>query len=204
MAPVIGLPDEQAVRWFLEKTRISVIFSSSAVTATIFPRHLRGVIAEHAPASDLGVAPPEALGAVCRQALEHGDCVIFARDKLVRRVKAGEQPRKRPPLLKAWAGAPGVAEGATSGEALVEGLKTAALLYDPKPPPVSEPPTPYQVLGLQPGASLMEVRRARRSRMVEYHPDKVAALGPKIRELAEVESRRINWAGAMLEKGHVK
>ena len=30
--------------------------------------------------------------------------------------------------------------------------------------------------------------------MMEYHPDRVAALGPKLRELAESESKKINAA----------
>jgi DnaJ-domain-containing protein 1 len=36
--------------------------------------------------------------------------------------------------------------------------------------------------------------------MQEYHPDKVAALGTKIRELSEQESKKINAAYELLLK----
>jgi len=44
---------------------------------------------------------------------------------------------------------------------------------------------PYQVLGVKPGASADEIRAAYRHAAQAYHPDKVAHLGPELRELAQ-------------------
>ncbi len=39
-----------------------------------------------------------------------------------------------------------------------------------------------------------EIRKAYQHRIAEYHPDKVAALGAELRELAERKSKEINLA----------
>jgi DnaJ-like protein len=53
----------------------------------------------------------------------------------------------------------------------------------------------YEILGLQPGRkTLTEVRKAFRSRMSEYHPDKVAHLGVALRELTSRKAVEINLA----------
>ena len=43
---------------------------------------------------------------------------------------------------------------------------------------------------------------AYRARMSEYHPDKVASLGPDIRALAEQKAKEINAAYAEATAGH--
>ena len=43
-------------------------------------------------------------------------------------------------------------------------------------------------------ASEQEIKEAYRNKMKEYHPDKVANLGAKLRNLAEEESKEINRA----------
>lgn len=68
------------------------------------------------------------------------------------------------------------------------------------PPPPSEPETGgaaahwAEVLGVSPDASAEEIRRAYQQRIGEYHPDKVATLGPEMRDLAERKSQAINVA----------
>ncbi len=52
----------------------------------------------------------------------------------------------------------------------------------------------YRILGIQPGATIEEVKAAYRRRMQEYHPDKVASLGKELRDLAEEKSKEINKA----------
>lgn len=49
--------------------------------------------------------------------------------------------------------------------------------------------TPWEIL-----------EKTRRRLIQQYHPDKVAALGPKLRALAEVEGKRINIAFDLLRK----
>lgn len=51
-----------------------------------------------------------------------------------------------------------------------------------------------EVLGLTGQPSPAELKSAFRKRMSEYHPDKVSTLGPKIKALAEQESKEINRA----------
>ncbi|HOC44105.1 MAG TPA: J domain-containing protein [Thermoanaerobaculales bacterium] len=53
---------------------------------------------------------------------------------------------------------------------------------------------PYDILGVGRDTSYEEARAAYRKRIQEYHPDRVAALGTKLRETAEEETKRINWA----------
>jgi DnaJ-domain-containing protein 1 len=58
-------------------------------------------------------------------------------------------------------------------------------------PPEAPPPSPWEVLGVMPGAPLAEVKRAYLALVAQYHPDKVAQLGPKLQALAQEETRRI-------------
>jgi DnaJ-domain-containing protein 1 len=52
----------------------------------------------------------------------------------------------------------------------------------------------YQVLEVSQGASIDEIRGAYRKKMMQYHPDRVEALGPEFKRLAESRTREINQA----------
>jgi hypothetical protein len=82
-------------------------------------------------------------------------------------------------------------------------------IYDPlseqaPPPPKSGPPpsprtnltldAALSILGLTREATLPQIKQAYRDRIREYHPDKVAHLGPELRQLAEQKSKEINAA----------
>jgi len=54
--------------------------------------------------------------------------------------------------------------------------------------------SPYEVLGVLPGATEEELRSAYRLKASQNHPDKVAELDPEIRELAERRMKAINTA----------
>ena len=60
--------------------------------------------------------------------------------------------------------------------------------------PVSAEAAHARVLGLQGKVTLSDIKRHYRERMLEYHPDRVASLGPKLRELADNETKKINAA----------
>ena len=56
-------------------------------------------------------------------------------------------------------------------------------------------PMPWDsVLGVLDSASVEEIRKAHKVLMSQYHPDKVASLGPDLRALAERKSKEINIA----------
>ena len=55
-------------------------------------------------------------------------------------------------------------------------------------------PDPYAVLGVPRSASAEEIRDAYRARMREYHPDKVAHLGPDLQQLAHRKTLEIQRA----------
>ena len=58
---------------------------------------------------------------------------------------------------------------------------------------------PYEILGVSRNASKQEIKKAWLKKVSEYHPDKVASLGEKLRKLAEIETKKINWAWEQLK-----
>ncbi|HEX8702004.1 MAG TPA: J domain-containing protein [Myxococcaceae bacterium] len=74
---------------------------------------------------------------------------------------------------------------------------------EPEPPPAASRPassSPWEVLGVAPGTPLPEVKRAYLALITQYHPDKVAQLGPKLQALAAEETRRLNQAWSQLRQ----
>ncbi len=59
---------------------------------------------------------------------------------------------------------------------------------------------PYQTLGIPTSSSRETIRSAYRSRMSEYHPDKVAHLGEELQELAHRKVLEIQEAYQQLTK----
>ena len=61
----------------------------------------------------------------------------------------------------------------------------------------------YEVLSVAPTSSTQEIRHAYKTLISQYHPDKVASLGPELRELCERKTKEINVAykRAMAERG---
>ena len=64
----------------------------------------------------------------------------------------------------------------------------------PPTEPVSDEVLHARILGLRGRVTFADIKRHYRERMMEYHPDRVAALGPKLREVAEQETKKINAA----------
>jgi len=58
----------------------------------------------------------------------------------------------------------------------------------------------YAVLGLEPGASEEEIKKAYRKLSMQYHPDKVRHLGDEFRKVAEEKMKEINIAYDFFKK----
>jgi hypothetical protein len=73
---------------------------------------------------------------------------------------------------------------------------------EPEPPAAARPApsSPWEVLGVAPGTPLSEVKRAYLDLITQYHPDKVAQLGPKLQALAAEETRKLNQAWSELRQ----
>jgi hypothetical protein len=62
----------------------------------------------------------------------------------------------------------------------------------------------FNILGLSSNSSSDEIVAAYRQKIKEYHPDKVANLGEKLKKLADSEAKKLNVAYAMLkDNGYV-
>ena len=58
----------------------------------------------------------------------------------------------------------------------------------------------YAVLGLNPDATMNDVKSAYQALVQQYHPDRVADLGPELQEVAERKTKELNAAYGMLKK----
>ena len=63
----------------------------------------------------------------------------------------------------------------------------------------NRPQDPYEVLGVQPGCSKEEIRRAYTQLAAQYHPDKVAHLGDELQKVAEQRFKEIEAAYRQLK-----
>ena len=60
----------------------------------------------------------------------------------------------------------------------------------------------FNIFEVAPGANSSQIKAAYRIKMMEYHPDKVTKLGMRLRNVAEEETKKLNYAYTMLkEKG---
>ena len=74
----------------------------------------------------------------------------------------------------------------------------------PQAVPVNEPEklSAYEILGVSPSASVMEIRRAYRKRVKECHPDLFAGMDQQAKALAERWTKALNAAYAALNPRH--
>ncbi|NMO16754.1 J domain-containing protein [Pyxidicoccus fallax] len=200
---------------FTHRTGTSVVLASTDDSDGTFPQDLAERISAWSADVRLASASLEALRRVAEDA-RPGDVFIFADGKLSWR----SEPTQNLDTQALAAQAVNVFISALSQHGYVrlkqrernEAIFTRVKLVDmerllknrakrasrakPPPEPVEDP---YTLLGLSPQATFEEARAARNALLAQYHPDKVAGLGPKLREVAEAETKRINAAFASLQ-----
>lgn len=127
-----------------------------------------------------------------------------ALSQLSSRIPAPDPARKPGPRK---APAPKASRRPPSTEATPpRGTRASSYAYaEPEPEPAFEPappapPDPWKVLGIAPGTTKDDARRAFRALVAQYHPDKVAHLAPEFQELAERKTRELLEAWEQLEK----
>jgi Protein of unknown function (DUF4236)/DnaJ domain len=115
-------------------------------------------------------------------------------------------------LDKAWRFREGLLAYAARGKARPESQSGAAASSDAAgtqsrskpsdymPRPIPRSPSAYEVLQVAPGSTIEQIAAAYRKLAQMYHPDKVANLGPELRELAEQKMKEINAAYEELKK----
>jgi hypothetical protein len=165
------------LRALLEAAPAAVLQVRVLPVPSMFPDDLQEVVASIPFEVTCLVAPPsvveragiqvDAGGAVL------GEVLVFARGLLIGRIE---------PL------SPGKA---TRLRALL-GAGLAPWLA--RPVKEDERADPFEVIGVPQGASFDEVHSAWRRRLAEYHPDRFAQAGVKIRKVALAETQRINAA----------
>jgi DnaJ-class molecular chaperone len=58
----------------------------------------------------------------------------------------------------------------------------------------SEEVTCFAVLGISPAATIAEVKEAYKLHVKQNHPDRVQGMSPRFRELAEIQTKKLNVA----------
>ena len=151
----------------------------------------------------------------CAASLEQADCA--ARCEHCRRMVCGDcfgdytlpEP-SRPGQSQVKGASPGVRDLLLCTACAEELGATPLVEEEPEEPEPEEPEepaaarpapsSPWEVLGVAPGTPLAEVKRAYLALITQYHPDKVAQLGPKLQALAAEETRRLNQAWSELRQ----
>ncbi|MDP7039475.1 MAG: J domain-containing protein [Myxococcota bacterium] len=60
--------------------------------------------------------------------------------------------------------------------------------------------TPYEILDVPVGSDFDAIKAAYQNKIRQYHPDKVADMGPEVRQVAEKHAQEINEAYDILKK----
>jgi DnaJ-domain-containing protein 1 len=178
----VGCTNGRALRAALEGAAAAVVQVRVLAVPSMFPAELREA-AEEIP-FDVAclVASPQVLAEAGLPSAALGEALVFGRGQLLGRIEAEmPDPGTR---LRGLLGA-GVAPFLTHEESV-------------------QPQDPFDVIGVGRSASFDEVHDAWVRRLEEYHPDRYARAGEKIRRLAATETQRLNAAYAALMRGRTR
>ena len=70
----------------------------------------------------------------------------------------------------------------------------------PKPAKKQASSKAYETLGIAPGATMKEIKKAYQALIQKYHPDRVADMGPELKDVAEKRTKEINAAYEELKR----
>jgi len=182
---VIGCSNAKALQRVVQRADISaaVIRVRALAVASMFPSTLSASLLALPFSVACLVAPPEAIFPQFGTAAM-GDTLVIVNGRLV-----GLLPAETPDLLAAVFGLLRASLSPWLGKPNAE--RADAWSND-------EAADPFEVLGVTSAAPFESVRAAWRARLAEYHPDRYAQAGAKIRAVAEDESRRLNAAFARI------
>ena len=215
MAAIIYCESTAALGWFLERSHLSVVHPGKA--ASVFPRELISCIQYVGESIGMAVASPwvlqtclERFSGAWAEQLGPDEPIIFRGARPVWREShldtGGEGPLVET-LSRLMVRARADERKQRLRQEFVKRLKTLADNARDgsgrQAPGLPAPPArlnPYDVLGVRPDASRQDVRTAWKTRALEYHPDRVANLGKKLKEVAEEETRTINAAYEMIRR----
>jgi hypothetical protein len=121
----------------------------------------------------------------------------FLHDALARaHLAPAPDPAKRPGKTKQ----PRAAPRARAPEREPESGPEIADEPTPRPAPPPRALDPWAVLGIAPGTSAADARKAFRTLISQYHPDKVAHLAPEFQELADRKTRELLAAWELVQQ----
>jgi len=66
--------------------------------------------------------------------------------------------------------------------------------------PISNLDEAYKVLGIDNNSTIEQIKEAYKTKMKEYHPDKVSGLGEELQNLARIKTQQINEAYSLIRK----
>ena len=182
----------RALRGVLERTPATIVQVRVLPVPSMFPSELHDSAGTLPFQVSCAVAPPSVAETIGVKGPQLGEVLLFAGARLLGRIPA-EALDKRERLLglltagiAPWLGRPRRPDYEYEYEYAYEG----------------ERPDPFAVIGVPSTAAFDEVHAAWRQKLAEYHPDRFARAGEKIRRLATAETQRINAAFQAISRAH--
>jgi hypothetical protein len=166
----------------LERTPATIVQVRVLPIPSMFPGELHDATGGLPFEVSCAVAPPSVAEAVGVKGPALGEVLLFSGAKLLGRIAADASDKRERLLglmtagIAPWLGRPRRPE------------------YDYEYEYEGQKADPFAVIGVPATAAFDEVHAAWRQKLAEYHPDRFARAGEKIRRLATAETQRINAA----------
>jgi hypothetical protein len=179
---VVGCTSARTLRAALEGAVAAVVHVRVLPVASMFPAELREAVESIPFEVACLVASPELIAEAGLPAAALGEALVFGRGQLLGRIEAElAEPAGR-----------------------LRGLLGAGVAPFLARPDDEDEGDPFDVIGVNRSASFDEVHAAWLRRLEEYHPDRYARAGEKIRRLAATETQRLNAAYAALMRNRTR